>query len=302
VGSNPTPSACRSHPHVRQLADDLLVTSVELVHGTLKQLGEGDAVHPAEATLDGAIALAESWSKEAPFVDGAPPLDPWRGEIESLLAVALPTSVYGGETGARAANSALRVLGREQARHDTDPGSGPTAVLVLHHVAWAAAAYALANDRTDLLATLAEVQVESRYGDSGPVFGVERVRHPEALDRNAGRTHADCREFLLGLELRPALACWRRDSDLEASLAEAELCAALFFARREPDATYSDVIERDRVPEARLRARLDSPAAREDLARLFGVDSERLPRLLEDLYGHVIGPDGRPGRSLFADP
>ena len=275
--------------------------TVELVEETLAQLGAGDVVHPAEATLANATALAESWSREeAPSGEAGTALDPWRPELEALLAVALPTSVYGGPVGERAAIAALRTLGREQAHHETEPVSGPTAGLSLHHVLWAAAAYALANDRADLLPAMAEVQVESRLGRGGPVFGVDRVRH--ALARGADRTYEDCRLWLLGLDLRRALACWRRDSDAEASLAEAELLTALVAARKEPDRTYSEVIGRDRVPEARLRARLETRSARDDLARLFGVDTERLPRLLEELYGNIAGPDDRSGRSLFTDP
>ena len=275
------------------------MTSVERAEQALEWLAQENWVKPSEETVATATALAASFGKDTPPFEAGSPLDFWREEVEDFLAVALPTSVYGGDAGKRAAVLALRALAREQLLHEGSPATQGIASLILHHVVWAMAAYSLANDRVDLLAALAEVQIPSRYAEGAAVFTVSGLRHPTVFERGADRVYEDCRQWLLGLELRSALACWRRDADVEGSLAEAELFAVLIYARWEASQSYSQVVGTDGVAEQRLKERLADRSVEKLLSRIFDVDPERLDRLVGELYEQLIGPDQIAGRPLY---
>lgn len=277
------------------------MTATEVFEKALEEIRQRDVVTPAESTLGAAVELLQSLDKEVPYNPEETPLAPWGDEIEAFLAAGLLTLLYGGEPGTKAVLSSLRLIARGQAEHESHPTLYPTFVVLLHHLAWATAACALANDRLEIFPRLAQIRVSTLYREEGSIFALADLRYPDAFDRGADRVYEDCRQWLLGLSFRERLAAWRRDIDAEASLAEAELLAALVFARTEPDRTYSHAARGSGAPERRLRERLQDPNGQHELSRLFEIEPDRLTNLVGELYDRVVGPDRFSRVTLFPE-
>lgn len=277
------------------------MTATEVFEKALEEIRQRDVVTPAESTLGAAVELLQSLDKEVPYNPEETPLAPWGDEIEAFLAAGLLTLLYGGEPGTKAVMSSLRLIARGQAEHESHPTLYPTFVVLLHHLVWATAACALANDRLEIFSRLAQIRVSTLYREEGSIFALADLRHPDAFDRGADRVYEDCRQWLLGLSFRERLAAWRRDIDAEASLAEAELLAALVFARTEPDRTYSHAARVSGAPERRIRERLQDPKGQHELSRLLEIEPDRLPNLVGELYDRVVGPDEFSRVTLFPE-
>lgn len=212
--------------------------------------------------------------------------------MERVLARAFPLVDHGGERGSLAVLAEVRAFAADPWAAQ-NPQSEAAARLVLHHLAWPVAGYALACDRVDLVAELGAVVVASRYGDGdGTVFESSDVRHSDVFGRSADRTYDDLCEWLSGTALRAVVPRLRREQDLDGALAEAELVAGLRFATRWADRSYCHVIGRGGEAERRLRAHLRSTAGRVALARLVGCDPKDLVETINELYGRLAGVQG----------
>jgi hypothetical protein len=274
-----------------------LVTAEEGVQQALEQLGAGNLVGPAETAIVQAGVLADAFRSEAE-TGADSPLEAWGEPLEAFLAAALPTSVYGGSTGLRAVLTSLRMLAREATSAEAWPQGEPLKSLAFHHTVWLLAGYGLANERLDVLTSLATLQLDSPHTGSVPVFNAVSLRHAAIFDRGADKTFEDCRQWLLELSFREMLAGWRRPADAEASLEEAELIAALVFARREPD-SYSHVKGVSGRPEARLRERMADESSRVLLGSLLDVNPDRVRRLAGELYEQFSGPNRYTRSALY---
>jgi hypothetical protein len=106
-------------------------------------------------------------------------------------------------------------------------------------------------------------------------------------------------------DLRSQIPYLRRDQDLDATLAEAELLGALCLARRRAGdrGTYCHVIGAGGAAERRLRGRIRGEGAG-DLADVFGIEAVALTETLNGLYANLAsnsGPWGRPEGPLIRD-
>lgn len=282
------------------MLDDGTVTGAEAFEKALDETRRRDVVTPVESTLGAAVELLQDLDKEVASNPGETPLAPWRDGIENFLAAGLPTLLYAGESGTRAVLTGLRLIARGQAEHESGPTLYPTFMVLLHHLIWTTAACALANDRIEVVPRLARIQVATPYREESTVFALTALRYPDAFNREADRGYEDCRQWLLGLGFRERLAAWQRDIDAEASLAEADLLAALVFART-ADHAYSHVARSSGTPERRLRERLQDPDGRRELSRLFEVEPDRLTNLVGELYDRVVGPNQLSRVTLFPE-
>lgn len=284
------------------MLNDWLVAGTEIFEKALGELADRNVVTPAEATLGAAVELLQGLDRDVAFNPEEAPLTPWAEEIEGFLAASLPAMLYGGDLGEKAALSGLRLIARSPVERDWNPNLYPTVAVLLHHLTWATAACALAYDRLDIIPRLGRIQMSAPYpNQEGGVFSLVSLRYSDAFNREADRVYEDCQAWLLGLTFRERLAAWRRGLDTEASLAEAELLAALVFARTESDLAYSHVARTSGSAERRLRERLQDLDARRELARLLEVEPDRLTHLVGELYDRIAGPNRLSRVTLFPE-
>jgi hypothetical protein len=122
----------------------------DVLEKTLGELASKNVATPAEATLSAAVELLQGLARDAAFDPEAAPIAPWAEEIEAFLGTSLPT-------------------------------------LLLHHLAWATAACALAYDRLDVIPRLGRIQMSTPYGSEGSIFGLVDLRYTDAFNRGADR-------------------------------------------------------------------------------------------------------------------
>lgn len=220
-------------------------------------------------------------------------------QLDALSAIALPLADHGGEHGAGAVVASLRRLAF--AIGDAQDPNGTVALkIALHHLAWVALAGSLASERFLMIPGVAAIAIPSRY-DTGavPILESADLRHADIFERSADKTYNSFQSWFMASPIRPELASLSADRDADGAIAEAELLAALRFARAESDRTYSQVIGAGGEAERRLRAHLAIPEAATQLAVAFAVPPEELKRALNDAYAGIVGPDRLPSHSAL---
>jgi hypothetical protein len=169
-------------------------------------------------------------------------------------------------------------------------------MLALHDLTWTATAYALASDHVDALPPIAGIAIADDYQQTESVFEAHHIRHADLFNGTAGHAYDNLAAWLTVIELRGEIPWLRRDDDLSAALAEAELLAALRFAAVHGDRSYCHV-KGGGVAERRLRRRVEDAAASEELAALFDVSVADFRDKLDELYRKLVGPDRLGGRT-----
>lgn len=267
--------------------------AVETYRRTLDQLATGDTVHPVEELREAMVRLAECVVSPAPPADADDPLAGCKDAIEKVLAIAFPLVDHADDHGRAALISEIRAFAAEAGVVEA-PQGGIRAKLALHHLTWAITAHALACDRLALVGQLGAVILPSRYAEADEtVFESADLRHSDAFSRGADQTYTHAHALLAAPPLRASIPRLRRDEDLDGALAEAELIAALCFARAHPDRSYCHVIGRGGTAERRVRAHLATVEGRDMFTALIGGKPAELSANLNELYRRLAGADRR---------
>jgi len=158
-------------------------------------------------------------------------------------------------------------------------------VIALGRLVWAVTAYSLHCHRLDALAELSRVSIRMQYGSRPvvPLIAMRELRYPDALDRNAGNSYANYREWLLALglvsEQYPLFA-----RELEESFDEADLVLAI-RAALEGSRAYSAAI--DSKTARRFADHALDPLCRPGLATTFRTSWNELNETLEGAFALV---------------
>lgn len=273
------------------------MSAIELHRETLEQLAGGDQVRPIEALKTRSTTLIETIDDQEGQRPPEDPFDPIREESEQFLAVALPLLEHGDRRAGDTVALAFRMLANQT--RDTSHPDRPLMFLGLHHLLWWASAYCLAHDLLERLPSLSSIVVPNPYGPEITVFESSDLRHAVVFDRGADQTYTSMAGWLERSPLRGEMPILARDEELHASLAEADLIAALRMAHNE-GRTYCHAVGAG--GECRLRAHARGAHGVRYLAEAFGVSAEELRPVLHAAYRAVESNDPFQGRgALFPD-
>jgi hypothetical protein len=116
------------------------------------------------------------------------------------------------------------------------------------------------------------------------------LRHPDALERSAGKSFTHYSEWLAGRELvgqcYPLFA-----AELQACINEADLLLAMLATAERDRGIYCEPLNRETVE--RVRVRLIDPQQRRQTAILFSTSEAELDETLERLYGGLTTNERR---------
>lgn len=264
----------------------------------IERLAAGDLVTPIEELREATVVLLE-------HIDAIDSTDEPDGRVremharlEPYLARVICLADHGGARGSGVVFSEVAALACEAGERRDRPSADPLIPLALHSTIWTLSAHALAHDRTDIPAHLAGVEIPHIYSEAAEVaFESVELRHNDLFD-DAFKVYLSLRDWLVNSELRNVVPRWRRESDFDLALEEAELWAALRFSCGREDPTWTPVIGRgDSAAMRRLRARFKSSEARRDLAMLLGASEDRVAEALNASYARLMGPDHRAARN-----
>ena len=268
----------------------------EIYAASLDSLRGADLVAPVEGLRRATTELCECLP---PGVNGEqveqgfPDL---RTRLERCLAYGQPLLDFGGERGVAEATWMLQALGALGGESDNLTRE-PMLSLALHDLAWSVLADCLVRDSLEPIPRLAAVAISDPYESVPvPIFAAPGVRHTTAFNRGADRTFASWQEWLSTSDLIASMAHYSIGTRAAASLLEAELLTALCFAEVHGPRTFCAALEGS--GERQLRMHLQGPA-RTALAEVFGVTASDLTGHVNELYSHLIGPDGFTARNAL---
>lgn len=268
----------------------------------LAELGRGDQIAVAERVKAEGVTLT-TLLDDLPGDDRQ--LTPERVQellaatspaCESFMAVGLPVVEYGEGVALEALSPALRRATLKTRAGSTDQTARRVAAVpAIGRLVWALAAFALHCDRPAVLASLARERIQVPfYDDVEPVIALTALRHPDALEHNAGIAFRDYSEWLSQLDLLDQYPLFR--DELEMALLEADLFLAM-YASHFRDRIYSSGRMTDVA--RRFAARVNDVRQRPALEELFpgeGTLEERLERAYAATEGDRNRFDRGPGR------
>jgi hypothetical protein len=269
--------------------------SVEIRREILAELGRGDEIAVAERLKAEAVTLT-TLLDDLPGDDRQLTAERVQEVLaatspacESFLEVALPIVEYGKGVALEALPPALRRATLRTRAGSTDQTARRVAsVPAIGRLIWALAAFALHCDRPAVLVALGRERIQVPfYDDVEPVLSLTALRHPDALERNAGLAFRDYSEWLSHLDLLDEYPVFREE--LEMALLEADLVLAL-YASRSRDRVYSSGRTTDVA--RRFAARANDTRQRKALEQLFPGDGT-LEERLERAYAATEGDRSR---------
>jgi hypothetical protein len=184
--------------------------SVEIRREILAELGRGDEIAVAERLKAEAVTLT-TLLDDLPGDDRQLTAERVQEVLaatspacESFLEVALPIVEYGKGVALEALPPALRRATLRTRAGSTDQTARRVAsVPAIGRLIWALAAFALHCDRPAVLVALGRERIQVPfYDDVEPVLSLTALRHPDALERNAGLAFRDYSEWLSHLVTR----------------------------------------------------------------------------------------------------
>jgi hypothetical protein len=281
------------------------VSVAELNREVLGQLAAGDVVSPHESAKKRVATLVALI--EVPYDGARTPGDlredmlaRWCAPSIELLAVLFPVVEYGDERAISVLSRCmLRIASATSLMSEERGWNRQCGVIALGRLVWAVTAYSLHCRRLDALAELSRVSIRLRHGSRPvePLIGMRELRYPDALDRNAGNSYANYREWLLALDLvseqYPLFA-----RELEESFDEADLVLAI-RAAVEGGRAYSAAVDSKTV--RRFADHALDPLCRPGLATTFRTSEDALNDTLEGAFALVETDQSRwdRPRSIF---
>lgn len=264
------------------------------VHQSLiERLAASDLVTPIEELREATVVLFEHIDAIDPTDEPDGRVGQMHARLEPYLARVICLADHGGARGSGVVFSEIAAFACEAGERRDRPSADPLIPLALHSTIWTLSAYALTHDRADIPANLAGVEIPHIYSEAAEVaFESVELRHNDLFDRDAFKVYLSLRDWLANSELRNVVPRWRRESDFDLALDEAELWAALRFSCGRKDTTWTPVIGRgDSAAMRRLRARFKNSEARRDLAMLLGASEDRVAEALNTSYTRLMGLD-----------
>lgn len=162
----------------------------------------------------------------------------------------------------------------------------------LRELAFSLLANLLARGRLDVVPDLAAVCIPTRFErQTLRLFEAPDLRHPTAFNRTVGDAYLSWRDWLSESGLVASLPWISSAEQMQTFCAEAELLAALCFARGHGERSWCAALGSDGAVR-RLRQYAYEPGPAANLARLFVVTPGELTTELNRLYALLAGGDG----------